>query len=89
MNGGSTQGRSQQENYFVSTIDIGGHFQPLDHLANGLVRVVGNKDMNMVAPYFATQNMYIVLHSYLAYQVAHTNGHRPCKYFLTILGYPH
>jgi hypothetical protein len=25
----------------------------------------------------------------LAYQVAHTNGHRPYKYFLAILRYPY
>jgi len=30
-----------------------------------------------------------MLHSNLAYQVAHTDGHRPCNYFLAILGYPY
>lgn len=30
-----------------------------------------------------------MFHRNLAYQVAHTNGHRPREYFLTIFGYPY
>ena len=30
-----------------------------------------------------------MLHSNLAYQVAHTDGHWPYKYFLAILRYPY
>jgi len=30
-----------------------------------------------------------MLHSNLAYQVAHTNGYRPYKYFFAILWYPY
>jgi hypothetical protein len=30
-----------------------------------------------------------MLHSYLAYQLAHTDGYCSCKFFLAVLGYPY
>ena len=64
-------------------------FQPLSHFANGMVGMIGNQDVNMVARHFAAQNLQIMLHSDLAYQVAHTNRYRPYQYLLTIFGHPH
>ena len=43
----------------------------------------------MLACYFTRQNLQIMLHSNLAYQVAHTDSHRPYQYLLAILWYPY
>ena len=64
-------------------------FQPLHNFTYVLIGRTGDEHVNMVVQYFTRQDLYIMLHSNLAYQVAHTNDHRSCKYFLAILGYPH
>jgi len=50
--------------------------------------MMGYQDVNMVVRYLTRQDLNIMLHSNLAYQVAHTDGHRPYQYFLPILWYP-
>ena len=66
-----------------------GPLQPLHNFTDGLMRMVRNEDVNMVACYLTRHNLQIMLHSNLAYQVAHTNGYWPREYFLAILRYPH
>ncbi len=53
-------------------------FEPLYNLTDVLMWMVGNKDVNMLACYFARQNLKIMLHSNLPYQ-----------YLLAILWYPY
>ena len=64
-------------------------FQPLHNFAYVLLGMIGYEHVNMVVWYFTRQDLYIMLHSNLAYQVAHTDGHWPYQYFLAILGYPY
>ena len=64
-------------------------FQPLHYFADGLMGMIRYEDVNMVVWYFTRQNVNIMLHSNLAYQVTHTDGDWPRKHFFAILGYPY
>jgi hypothetical protein len=47
-----------------------------------------NQYVNVVACYFPRHYLKIMLHTNLAYEVAHTYSHRPNQYALAILGDP-
>lgn len=52
-----------------------------------LAQRAGNKDVNILACHFTKQNFQIVLCCNLAFQVDHTDNHRPYQYLIAILWY--
>jgi hypothetical protein len=63
-------------------------FEPLDDLADALMRPVGNQEVDMVACHLAGDNSQFPFHCNLAEQVADAEGHRPHEYRLAVLRDP-
>ena len=62
--------------------------QPLDDRAHVLIRAIRHKHVDVVACHLSRQNHQLVLHRYLADQIAHTNCHLSSQHALPVFRDP-